>query len=244
MEGVLGESRDGAGVDPDRRRQPDDAGRDAQSLRDVLPPRGYFRGRVADLPEETRRSKDAAAETFGDGRAARRYRVRTTVTENGSSEEFETTRRFSEFASLREALVQRYVGLLVPPIPPKAVKTLATMSAKEGEKQTLQRLRVLNLFVERLATLPWCADDVVLKSFCGVAKQSFQRVLEGDHDADVEGESKGRAAWYARPAPESSSPREIRTTAAAKRGRSASCGRGAAATRLRGILPRRASAGD
>ena len=131
--------------------------------------------------------------------AARRYRVRTTVTENGSSEEFETTRRFSEFASLREALVQRYVGLLVPPIPPKAVKTLATMSAKEGEKQTLQRLRVLNLFVERLATLPWCADDVVLKSFCGVAKQSFQRVLEGDHDADVEGESKGRAAWYARP---------------------------------------------
>ena len=58
------------------------------------------------------------------------YRVRSRCSrDDGSEDEFEITRRFSEFATLREALVQRYVGLLVPPIPPKELTSIASMSA-------------------------------------------------------------------------------------------------------------------
>ena len=133
------------------------------------------------------------------------YRVRTRVSrEDGGEEEFEVCRRFSEFATLREALVQRYVGLLVPPIPPKALTSIASMSAKAADRQTKQRLRVLSLFSERLGSIPWLCDDGVLRSFCGASKEPFGKAVEDDaagagaiatDEAGLSG--RGRALWYA-----------------------------------------------
>ena len=132
------------------------------------------------------------------------YRVRSRCSrDDGSEDEFEITRRFSEFATLREALVQRYVGLLVPPIPPKELTSIASMSAKAADKQTKQRLRVLSLFAERLGTIPWLGDDAVLRSFVGASKEPFAKALEAEQapgaiatdEAQVSG--RGRALWYA-----------------------------------------------
>ena len=101
------------------------------------------------------------------------YRVRARLArEDGTAEEFEVQRRFSEFLALREALVQRYVGLLVPPLPPKEMQNVVTMSKTQSDAQTKQRLKILSLFAERLGSLPWVGDDAVLRAFCGVSGEA------------------------------------------------------------------------
>ena len=132
------------------------------------------------------------------------YRVRARLArEDGTSEEFEVSRRFSEFLALRDALVQRYVGLLVPPLPPKEMQSMATMSKVSAAVQTESRLRVLSLFAERLGSLPWVGDDAVLRAFAGASAETFDAALKDDASGDGSiatddraASGRGRALWY------------------------------------------------
>lgn len=113
------------------------------------------------------------------------YRVRCTV----SKHLYEVHRRFSEFASLRELLVKRYVGLLLPPIPPKVL----THSNKVDSRFVQSRTRILRRFVSRLSALPWLSDDPVLRNFCSEEnwKEDEEKVVF------TESTGRGRAMWYA-----------------------------------------------
>jgi len=56
-------------------------------------------------------------------------------------------RRYSDFVWLRETLVSRYVGLLVPSLPPK---TFTQAKSNDGSNHVKQRMRMLGLFLEKL----------------------------------------------------------------------------------------------
>lgn len=108
------------------------------------------------------------------------YKVSTQVDSN----KFEVQRRFSEFVTLREMLVKAYAGLLIPPIPPKNIV--------KSETFLKTRTRLLCLFTERLASLPWVADDPVLRAFCSIG--DWQKAEE---KIGEETTGKGRAMWFA-----------------------------------------------
>jgi len=58
-----------------------------------------------------------------------------------SNVDIETQRRFSMFYSLREALVLRFPGLFVPPLPAKK------MTGKKEDFTLVERTHFLNLFL-------------------------------------------------------------------------------------------------
>jgi len=137
------------------------------------------------------------------------YRVSTKVSSgDGSATELVTARRFSEFATLREALRERYTGLLVPPIPPKVVSMSMN---KEDSTVVKSRLRLLSVFATEVSKVPWLADDAALRAFCSEGND-WQKYAKVDDDLDF-GPAKngggavhadetstvgrGRASWYA-----------------------------------------------
>lgn len=125
------------------------------------------------------------------------YSVRSRIwTDTGDcSRMYDVQRRFSEFVTLREVIVKRYQGLLIPPIPPKA---LTGYTSKTESRIVRSRTRTLRRFVSRLAALPWLSDDSVVRSFCSeeywVHKEEDERVI---HDSEATTTGRGRAMWYA-----------------------------------------------
>jgi hypothetical protein len=74
----------------------------------------------------------------------------------------EVRRRYSDFDFLRDVLVTRYAGMVVPPLPGKGgVLGLSTNALAE-------RLRGLALFAERLARVPTLLMDSLSSSFFGL----------------------------------------------------------------------------
>ncbi|KAJ1455099.1 hypothetical protein M885DRAFT_617456 [Pelagophyceae sp. CCMP2097] len=132
------------------------------------------------------------------------YRVLSTIVSEGKEDSFDVCRRFSEFEALRSALVSRYTGLILPPIPPKVVNVGSGFSTQaDHSKLAISRQRLLALFAERLSALPWLADDAVLRSF--VSEVTWSKVLdEADldkapviHADESTTLGRGRAFWYA-----------------------------------------------
>ncbi|CAD8206419.1 unnamed protein product [Paramecium pentaurelia] len=60
---------------------------------------------------------------------------------------FEVQRRFNEFYTLREALIQIWPGLYIPPLPDKLVNPTGD--------QLLERVRLLNIFVMKMAQIKY-----------------------------------------------------------------------------------------
>ncbi|KAJ8600158.1 hypothetical protein CTAYLR_001915 [Chrysophaeum taylorii] len=121
------------------------------------------------------------------------YRVRSRILTGEEQQLFEVQRRFSEFVTLRESLVKRYQGLLIPPIPPKVMSAVS----KAESKLVQTRARVLSLFVERLSALPWTADDEVLRAFCADDNWAKKEETVVIHDSEASTTGRGRASWYA-----------------------------------------------
>lgn len=62
----------------------------------------------------------------------------------------EIGRRFKEFVYLREMMLTRYPGLVVPPLPPKVWKHLT-------EEVVQERLMILTIFLKQICTYPYYA---------------------------------------------------------------------------------------
>lgn len=60
---------------------------------------------------------------------------------------FEVQRRFNEFYTLRESLLQIWPGLYIPPLPDKLVNPTGD--------QLLERVRLLNIFVMKMAQIKY-----------------------------------------------------------------------------------------
>ena len=90
---------------------------------------------------------------------------------------YSVRRRYSDFALLRETLVGRYLGLVVPPLPPKAgMMTHRTAGFVE------RRARALTLFADTLAHVATLLLDSTVGAFFGLpgsdSWEAAQRKLE------------------------------------------------------------------
>jgi sorting nexin-41/42 len=88
------------------------------------------------------------------------YRIRTG--------DIEVTRRYSEFASLRSALVSLHPTIIVPPIPEKhtmADYAAKPTKAKEDASIIDQRKRMLAVFLNRCRRITAVLDDKVFWRF-------------------------------------------------------------------------------
>ena len=56
-------------------------------------------------------------------------------------------RRYSDFVWLRDTLAKRYIGLLIPSLPPK---TYSNSKGDDSSNHVKQRMRMLGLFLEKL----------------------------------------------------------------------------------------------
>mmetsp|Transcript_4561 Transcript_4561/g.6881 ORF Transcript_4561/g.6881 Transcript_4561/m.6881 type:complete len:553 (+) Transcript_4561:77-1735(+) len=125
------------------------------------------------------------------------YRVFTEIRSvEGVDTIYEVRRRFSDFVSLRESLVKRYIGLLIPPIPPKVV-SMSPLSSKAAEESTLvqSRLRLLSDFVDGLGNLPWIADDPIITVFCSLDSEHWLKISEEKISKTFP--TPGNAMWLA-----------------------------------------------
>lgn len=74
--------------------------------------------------------------------------VTYTVTGEDKEGTFEGSRRYKDFFSLRQALVNRWPGVYVPPIPPKQ------SVGNKKDKFVAYRMHFLDLFMKKIGTLP------------------------------------------------------------------------------------------
>jgi hypothetical protein len=84
------------------------------------------------------------------------YRV---VCHRASSSSAGVRRRFRDFEVLREALVLRYVGVLIPALPDKKVVR------KHAAEVIRERLRGLGLFLDRIVSNPYTRSDTLVEAF-------------------------------------------------------------------------------
>lgn len=82
------------------------------------------------------------------------------------------TRRFSDFYSLREKIVERWPGLYIPNIPPKkAVGNADT-------KTIVYRMRLLNEFSFKISKIPYLLASEEMKVFQSSSNTDASKALE------------------------------------------------------------------
>lgn len=82
------------------------------------------------------------------------------------------TRRFSDFYSLREKIVERWPGLYIPNIPPKkAVGNVDT-------KTIVYRMRLLNEFSFKISKIPYLLASEEMKVFQSPSNTDASKALE------------------------------------------------------------------
>lgn len=84
---------------------------------------------------------------------------------------FEIYRRYSDFATLRESLCERFPGLYVPPIPGKKVYGNTKNSFVE------ERCFLLNMFLKQLSRCPYLVESQEFEIFVRPKTNSLQREL-------------------------------------------------------------------
>ena len=114
-------------------------------------------------PPVSVRVLDPLDERFGVLKTVRTYKILTLApAQHPLAGVHEVRRRYSDFDFLRDVLITRYAGMVVPPLPGKGgVLGLSTNALAE-------RLRGLALFAERLARIPTLLTDSLASSFFGL----------------------------------------------------------------------------
>jgi hypothetical protein len=90
------------------------------------------------------------------------------ITYNITAGDAQTSHRYSEFESLRDSLVRLYPTLIIPPIPSKnSISDYAVKQTKAKEDTTMiaSRRRMLQTFLNRLATHPILSNEHVFHRF-------------------------------------------------------------------------------
>lgn len=98
-----------------------------------------------------------------------------------SNGKIECTRRFNLFFEFREALMIRYAGLYIPPLPSKKL-------SGKGETTTLiERQHFLDLFLKECCALKYLVQSIELQTFLrptGNLKQELSRLQSKNKTAD------------------------------------------------------------
>ena len=101
----------------------------------------------------------------------------------GSAIGQEVSRRFSDFYSLREKLIERWPGVYIPNVPPK--KAVGNTDSKIIDK----RIRLLNRFCYQLSTVNFLFEseevklfqsngNEIAKAISALSKPNYQEILE------------------------------------------------------------------
>lgn len=153
---------------------------DEQSHSQTAPRKGGYDGRIQQIlyenPELEILIVEASKSPDGNFIA---YRIRTG--------EMEVSRRYSEFASLRNALVNLHPTLVMPPIPEKhtmADYAAKPTKAKEDRHVIEQRKRMLAVFLNRCRRMKEVMDDGVFWRFVD-PNSSWNEVLNAHPVASV-----------------------------------------------------------
>jgi hypothetical protein len=80
-------------------------------------------------------------------------------------------RRYSDFVWLREALQRRFIGMLLPSLPPKTYSSSST-SNTEKSSHVKHRMRMLGLFLQNLVEIPYVRGDASVLAFLSVQNES------------------------------------------------------------------------
>ncbi len=83
------------------------------------------------------------------------------------SKRFSVIRRYSDFEWLRLALQQNLPGVIVPPLPEKAVMNRFSPEFIEGRRRSLER------FISRCAEHPFIREDPTFRIFIDVDDMAF-----------------------------------------------------------------------
>ena len=105
-------------------------------------------------------------ELVADGRLSSHMQYRLlTLASAGHPHEgvHDVRRRFSDFDAIAKILAARYVGMVLPPLPPKANPL---QQRAEGFRQA--RMRGLAMWAERVARVPTLLLDVLTAAFFGL----------------------------------------------------------------------------
>ena len=90
--------------------------------------------------------------------------------------EFSIRRRFIEFMLLRNKLVERFIGIYVPPIPSKkSAVTFHIMQNNTDERSVEQRRQFLHYFCQKIAERPFMFDSDIFQTFVR-GDPDFERV--------------------------------------------------------------------
>ena len=109
----------------------------------------------------------------------------------GSAIGQEVSRRFSDFYSLREKLIERWPGVYIPNVPPK--KAVGNTDSKIIDK----RIRLLNRFCYQLSTINFLFEseevklfqsngNEIAKAISALSKPNYQEILEKYNDINPE----------------------------------------------------------
>lgn len=89
-----------------------------------------------------------------------------------SNGDIECDRRYSLFYELRLALVMKYPGLYVPPLPEKK------LTGKKEEFTLIERQHFLNLFCRECANLKYIAQSLELHTFLTCTPEECSKKLQ------------------------------------------------------------------
>lgn len=105
------------------------------------------------------------------------YHVYTKTTlETFPQKELVSVRRYNDFVWLRNQLVETYAGVIVPPIPDKAIKgTLEKLVTINANSLLEYRQRALRKFLVRVGAHPILCTSDVLRDFLDLSEEEFNR---------------------------------------------------------------------
>lgn len=89
-------------------------------------------------------------------------------------------RRYTDFAWLRDTLQKRYIGMLIPSLPPKTGVVHYQSGTQTTTSHVKNRMRMLGIFLEQLIQIPYVRGDPSVLAFLSV-----------QNEQEFEGESRG-----------------------------------------------------
>ena len=109
-------------------------------------------------------------------------------------------RRYSDFQWLRSTLMQRYTGMLIPPLPPRgadSMSTAADSSTKQDSKFVQRRMRALAKFLSEVVANPFLRGDAsVIQFLSNQVEKDFEKAKATTSQTNMFSDSYiGCVAW-------------------------------------------------
>lgn len=126
------------------------------------------------------------------------YEIEPVSNESGISYGANVKRRYNDFAWLREVLVSRYVGMLIPPIPSTSV-VFSNVGGNHTDAKSdyvINRMSQLNSFMSELLNNPFLRCDQSFRSFVTADDAVFKVAKESAKNSNFLTDcSEGAVLW-------------------------------------------------